>query len=100
MQRRSIRGQILLVAFQERPADRDFRDVFIFYIYELEVADDLRLDLFLRQDLNDIDIELPGDQVAEGIFIAALIHEVTEKNEDSLAAALDAETAERPFQVA
>src|SRR5262245_54973763 len=100
VQGRAVGGQVLLVALQQRAAHRDLGNVVILDVREFQVADDLRLDLFLRQDLNDVDVELPGDEVAQGLLVAALVHQVAEQHDDALAAALDAEGAQRLPQVA
>ena len=60
----------------------------------------VRLDLLLREDLDDVDVHLPGDEVAQGVLVAALVHEVAQHDDDALAARLEAEGPQRLRQVA
>src|SRR5262249_3773409 len=88
-----IRLEIALVSLEQGLAHGDLGDVFVLDVSQLEVARDLRVDLFLRQDLDHIDVILPGQQVAKGLFVAFLVHKVAQDNDDSLSGGLNGKGA-------
>ena len=58
------------------------------------------VDLLLAQDVDDVDVHVPGQQVAEGLLVAVLVEEVGDDDDDPLAGVPDGELAGRGGQVA
>ena len=47
----------------------------------------------LAQDVDDVDVHVPGQQVAEGVLVAVLVEEVGDDDDDPLAGVPDGERA-------
>ena len=67
---------------------------------QAEVADQLGLDFLLAQDVDDVDIHLPGQQVAQRVLVAMLVQEVGDHHDDPFARVPDRELLGRRGQVA
>src|SRR5262249_48628719 len=83
----------------QRAANGNLRLVLVLDVHQLQVPDDFRLDFLVRKNLDYVDVQIAGDQVAQGLFVPALVHEVTQEDHDALATTFDAERPQGPFQV-
>src|SRR5438128_1920750 len=85
---------------RRKTAVSHFRFVEILDVDQLQIAHQVRLDLFLREHMDQVNVVLAGDEVAQGVFVAAFVHEVAQEDDDSLAGRLQAEGAQGFLQVA
>src|SRR5262249_31811009 len=90
----------LLVAAQQRAVDGDLGGGGVLDVDQLQVARGGGGDLFLGGYLGGVNVQLAGHQVAQGLLVAALVHEVAQHDDDALAGALEAEGAQGAGQVA